>query len=792
MAPTPQKTIQGNARNNYLYGTAAVDGMDGGLGDDYLRGYGGDDFLWGGAGADRFVFERTWAANGQDTILDYSFGQGDVLDLSLVGFARGVFNRGPLSDVLRIQQGPGNTAQVLIDLDGGGNAFEQWAVLENFAPGSSVGVRVGANTYTIELPEVLSFVASGPTQLSVTANKAVSAGLYAWADGEVGAAITSPLTPLTANTPGTLTVAAQASVTETVLRISDSNDTVGPAPDTHVFLGTTGDDLIVGTEAAEILFGFAGSDTLTGGAGADTLRGGAGNDVLVGGAGADALYGDDGDDTLAVGPSLLDGLLGTRYEGYFYDDLSFFATATPQPHASFRTLPFTSITADTAGANYDETYSAQWQGYFVAPTSGFYIFLTGSDDSSLLWIGNASESIDALIERRSFDNLTVDNRGVHALQYAWGEVQLEAGQAYPLLMYFGEEWGEDSILLSFVSPGGAWQTNGTGYFFHGPDASVSETISGGEGTDTLVLAESGWFDLSDDVIGSTEVLDLAHGADGSSNKSAQAVHLQASQVAGFDTIVAGLGDVIRLTDAMGATLFDGVAVQGDLTVQLVNVSGNALTLQDAVLQPTDRLRIDGAALTGSNALQFDGSAETSATIIVVGGAGADVISGGGGNDRLFGGAGNDTLTGGDGNDQFSYAWGDGADTITDFQSGVDIFDTSIATSAGNLTFSTASANNANELVIDAAAQGVFKFNGNFGALDYTDAAAVLRAIDADGAVGLSGGADFYLVLHDTVSSDSHLYFVSDYNPSDGWVTPSDLVALIGTFTDADLVTGDIV
>ena len=132
--------------------------------------------------------------------------------------------------------------------------------------------------------------------------------------------------------------------------------------------------------------------------------------------------------------------------------------------------------------------------------------------------------------------------------------------------------------------------------------------------------------------------------------------------------------------------------------------------------------------------------------------------------------------------------GDGADTITDFQSGVDIFDTSIATSAGNLTFSTASANNAVELVIDAAAQGVFKFNGNFGALDYTDAAVVLGAIDADGTGGLSGGADFYLVLHDTVSSDSHLYFVS---AGDGWVNSSDLVALIGTFTNADLVTGDI-
>ena len=54
-----------------------------------------------------------------------------------------------------------------------------------------------------------------------------------------------------------------------------------------------------------------------------------------------------------------------------------------------------------------------------------------------------------------------------------------------------------------------------------------------------------------------------------------------------------------------------------------------------------------------------------------GGAGNDVLNGGAGNDRLFGGAGNDRLTGGAGKDVFVFAKGAGADTITDFQDGVD-------------------------------------------------------------------------------------------------------------------------
>ena len=75
-----------------------------------------------------------------------------------------------------------------------------------------------------------------------------------------------------------------------------------------------------------------------------------------------------------------------------------------------------------------------------------------------------------------------------------------------------------------------------------------------------------------------------------------------------------------------------------------------------------------------------------------GGAGNDTLAGGGGNDTLAGDAGNDTLTGGDGNDTLSggtgndtlagdggndiFVWadGDGTDTISDFQTGLDRID----------------------------------------------------------------------------------------------------------------------
>lgn len=51
--------------------------------------------------------------------------------------------------------------------------------------------------------------------------------------------------------------------------------------------------------------------------------------------------------------------------------------------------------------------------------------------------------------------------------------------------------------------------------------------------------------------------------------------------------------------------------------------------------------------------------------------GNDAIVGGPGPDTIAGGLGNDTLSGGAGADTFLYTVGDGSDTITDFERGVD-------------------------------------------------------------------------------------------------------------------------
>ena len=51
--------------------------------------------------------------------------------------------------------------------------------------------------------------------------------------------------------------------------------------------------------------------------------------------------------------------------------------------------------------------------------------------------------------------------------------------------------------------------------------------------------------------------------------------------------------------------------------------------------------------------------------------GNDLLDGGWGNDTLDGGRGDDILTGGSGSDRFDFEVGEGRDTITDFQNGMD-------------------------------------------------------------------------------------------------------------------------
>jgi serralysin len=81
-------TLKGNDGNDQLLGGNGDDTLTGGNGTDQLTGNVGADKLTGGADADTFFFlsvkDSTVASTGRDTIVDFSSGQGDKIDLSAI------------------------------------------------------------------------------------------------------------------------------------------------------------------------------------------------------------------------------------------------------------------------------------------------------------------------------------------------------------------------------------------------------------------------------------------------------------------------------------------------------------------------------------------------------------------------------------------------------------------------------------------------------------------------------------------------------------------------------------
>jgi Ca2+-binding RTX toxin-like protein len=82
---TGDDLVDGDSGNDELYGNAGNDVLFGDRGQDYLDGGAGTDRLWGGFGADRFALrtltDTTDTRAGADYIGDFSFAQGDRLDL---------------------------------------------------------------------------------------------------------------------------------------------------------------------------------------------------------------------------------------------------------------------------------------------------------------------------------------------------------------------------------------------------------------------------------------------------------------------------------------------------------------------------------------------------------------------------------------------------------------------------------------------------------------------------------------------------------------------------------------
>lgn len=80
--------VYGNMGNDTIFAGAGNDLVFGGQGDDQIIGGLGNDTMYGNLGADRYIFGT---GSGADIIMDFSFAEGDRLDLQGQSYTTGTW-----------------------------------------------------------------------------------------------------------------------------------------------------------------------------------------------------------------------------------------------------------------------------------------------------------------------------------------------------------------------------------------------------------------------------------------------------------------------------------------------------------------------------------------------------------------------------------------------------------------------------------------------------------------------------------------------------------------------------
>lgn len=129
-------TLHGNGGDDTLFGGAGDDELFGGDGEDVLVGGSGANELTGGDDADVFVFTKAALDDGLlDQVLDYSFADGDALDLTALFDAQG----GELGDFVEYDAASGD---LKVDADGAGGESAKTVANVDTGSGAAADLRV--------------------------------------------------------------------------------------------------------------------------------------------------------------------------------------------------------------------------------------------------------------------------------------------------------------------------------------------------------------------------------------------------------------------------------------------------------------------------------------------------------------------------------------------------------------------------------------------------------------------------------------------------------------------------
>lgn len=189
----------------------------------------------------------------------------------------------------------------------------------------------------------------------------------------------------------------------------------------------------------------------------------AGSPVFMGGSiassGGNTIHTFTSSGILTAG-SFIAGLFKTTYAGYFADNVSFFASATPTTYGANPATSVQTTIIQEPSSDDGSTFSVQWLGYFFATTTETYTFYTNSDDASYCWVGNNA------LSGFTTSNAIVNNGGAHGDQERSGTINLVANTYYPIRIQFGEDGGGDVLGFNFSTPTITKTTNVTNRVFY--------------------------------------------------------------------------------------------------------------------------------------------------------------------------------------------------------------------------------------------------------------------------------------------------------------------------------------
>ena len=395
--------------------------------------------------------------------------------------------------------------------------------------------------------------------------------------------------------------------------------------------------------SVEFLGHFNG-DILIGGWGDDILNGNAGDDSITGGSGGDALDGGEGVDTLSYANS------SSGVSVNFATGIASGGDADGDIIRNFENL---------IGSGLDDT---------LVGDAGNNV-IEGGGGSNVL---DGGAGIDTVSYANAAEGVFVDLNGLLAVN-AGGYGDSVVGFENVIGSRYADDLFGDDANNILVGNGGYDHITAGG----GDDRVViSETsqVSGGAGSDTLVLLDGGaTFRFATSEVSEIEQVMLRDGATADFSATDASVGLfRSGSVAGggIDLTTTAFSDSIRLgqgadtLDAGGGDdrfyVYDGgsATIDGGAGLDRLYIQSGSYSFTDATLVNVEAVTVRaGASLDVSGVTSGMRIVSTSAAgqgLEIAGTSGNDVLRAGAGGDDLTGGAGDDRLIGGAGSDIFRF------------------------------------------------------------------------------------------------------------------------------------------